>query len=42
MLSLELFNKAYWAQDALTVAKEGLAKTQAVVNQALAHEGESQ
>lgn len=30
VLSLEVFNKAYYAQDALTVAKTGLAKMQAV------------
>ncbi len=36
MLSLELFNQDYWKQDALEVAKLGLAKMQAVVRQALA------
>jgi len=36
MLSLELFNRDYWKQDALTVAKTGLAKTQAAVGKALA------
>jgi sugar phosphate isomerase/epimerase len=35
VLSLELFNKQYWEQDALTVAKAGLAKMQAAVAQAL-------
>ena len=34
MLSLELFNRSYWAQDALTVARTGLEKLQAVVAQA--------
>ncbi len=36
MLSLELFNPGYWKQDALTVAKLGLAKMKAVVQKALA------
>jgi sugar phosphate isomerase/epimerase len=36
MLSLELFNEVYWQQDALTVAKTGLAKMQALVEEALA------
>jgi hypothetical protein len=36
MLSLELFNRDYWKQDALTVAKTGLEKTQASVRKALA------
>jgi len=36
MLSLELFNREYWKQDALTVAKTGLAKTRAAVAGALA------
>ena len=36
MLSLELFNRDYWKQDALTVAKTGLEKTQAAVGKALA------
>lgn len=31
VLSLELFNKKYWAQDPLTVAKNGLAKMKEVV-----------
>lgn len=35
VLSLELFNKQYWEQDALTVAKTGLAKMNAAVAQAL-------
>lgn len=30
-LSLELFNRGYWQQDALTVLKTGLAKTRAAV-----------
>ncbi|MEJ0104132.1 MAG: TIM barrel protein [Bacteroidota bacterium] len=33
VLSLELFNKDYWAQDALTVAKTGLEKMKALVNE---------
>lgn len=33
VLSVELFNRDYWAQDALTVAKTALAKTRAVVEQ---------
>lgn len=36
VLSLELFNKKYWEQDALEVAKEGLAKMKAAVQKALA------
>lgn len=35
-LSLELFNASYWQQDALTVAKTGLEKTQAAVQKSLA------
>lgn len=35
-LSLELFNKEYWKQDALTVAKTGLEKMRAAVGQAFA------
>ena len=35
VLSLELFNPTYWKQDALTVAKTGLAKMKAAVNKAL-------
>jgi hypothetical protein len=31
ILSLEVFNKAYWKQDALVVAKTGLAKMKQVV-----------
>ena len=31
VLSLELFNKAYWQEDALTVAKTGLEKMKALV-----------
>ncbi|MBS0209653.1 MAG: sugar phosphate isomerase/epimerase [Planctomycetes bacterium] len=34
-LSLELFNKEYWAQDAATVVKTGLEKTRAAVRKAL-------
>jgi 2-keto-myo-inositol isomerase len=34
VLSVELFNRDYWQQDALTVAKTALAKTRAVVEQA--------
>ena len=34
-LSLELFNRDYWKQDALAVAKTGLEKTKAVVAQSL-------
>ena len=35
VLSLELFNKQYWEQDALTVAKTGLAKMNAAVAKAV-------
>lgn len=35
MLSLELFNRDYWKQDPLQVAKIGLAKMKAVVSKAL-------
>ena len=35
-LSLELFNRQYWKQDALTVAKNGLEKTRSAVQRALA------
>jgi sugar phosphate isomerase/epimerase len=35
VLSLELFNRDYWKQDALTVARTGLQKTRDVVRQAL-------
>jgi len=31
MLSLELFNRKYWSQDPLQVARTGLAKMKAVV-----------
>ncbi|HEY3856125.1 MAG TPA: sugar phosphate isomerase/epimerase family protein [Verrucomicrobiae bacterium] len=34
VLSIELFNRAYWSQDALTVAKTGLAKMKSVVSKA--------
>jgi sugar phosphate isomerase/epimerase len=33
VLSLELFNKSYWLQDALTVAKTGLQKMKALVDE---------
>ncbi|RJP18400.1 MAG: sugar phosphate isomerase/epimerase [Candidatus Omnitrophota bacterium] len=36
VLSLELFNRAYWQQDALDVAKTGLAKMKKSVEKALA------
>ncbi|OHB82387.1 MAG: xylose isomerase [Planctomycetes bacterium RBG_16_64_12] len=36
MLSLEVFNRDYWQQDALTVARTGLEKTRNVVRQSLA------
>lgn len=36
VLSLELFNQHYWKQDALTVAKTGLAKMELSVKKALA------
>ncbi|MHC4401060.1 MAG: sugar phosphate isomerase/epimerase family protein [Planctomycetota bacterium] len=36
MLSLEVFNRGYWEQDVLTVAKTGLEKTRAAVQKALA------
>jgi 2-keto-myo-inositol isomerase len=35
VLSLELFNRKYWSEDALTVAKLGLAKMKAVAENAL-------
>jgi sugar phosphate isomerase/epimerase len=35
VLSLELFNRKYWEQDALATAREGLAKMKAVVAKAL-------
>ena len=35
VLSLELFNREYWKQDPLTVAKTGLEKIKAVVGKAL-------
>jgi sugar phosphate isomerase/epimerase len=35
MLSLELFNREYWKQDALAVARTGLEKTRAVVRRSL-------
>ena len=36
VLSLELFNRDYWKQDALKVAKTGLEKMKASVKKALA------
>ena len=36
MLSLELFNRDYWKQDALTVARTGREKIQALVERAVA------
>jgi sugar phosphate isomerase/epimerase len=35
VLSLELFNRDYWKQDALTVAKTGLAKMKEQVAKAI-------
>lgn len=35
-LSLEVFNREYWKQDAMTVARNGLAKTRAVAEKAMA------
>lgn len=35
VLSLELFNRKYWGEDPLTVAKTGLAKMKAVVQKAI-------
>lgn len=35
MLSLEVFNRTYWGQDALSVAKTGLEKMKAAVRKAL-------
>ena len=35
MLSLELFNREYWKQDALTVARTGLEKTREAVRRSL-------
>jgi 2-keto-myo-inositol isomerase len=35
-LSLELFNRSYWEQDALTVARTGLEKMKAAVATAIA------
>jgi len=34
VLSLELFNRRYWAQDALAVSKTGLARMKAMVQSA--------
>jgi sugar phosphate isomerase/epimerase len=36
VLSLEVFNRTYWAQDPLEVAKTGLAKMKAVADKAMA------
>jgi len=36
VLSLEVFNRDYWSQDPLSVAKTGLAKLKAVAEKALA------
>ena len=36
MLSLELFNRTYWEQDALEVARTGLEKMKASVRKAMA------
>ena len=36
MLSLELFNREYWNQDALLVARTGLEKTREAVQKAFA------
>jgi 2-keto-myo-inositol isomerase len=33
VLSLELFNKTYWAQDAMLVASTGLQKIKSLVNE---------
>jgi sugar phosphate isomerase/epimerase len=38
-LSLELFNREYWKQDALTVARTGLEKMRAAVKRSLAAGG---
>ncbi len=35
ILSLELFNRSYWEQDTLKVAKTGLKKMKAVVKAAM-------
>ncbi|MCB0631669.1 MAG: sugar phosphate isomerase/epimerase, partial [Lewinella sp.] len=35
VLSLELFNRSYWEQDAMKVAKTGLKKMKEVVKEAL-------
>jgi sugar phosphate isomerase/epimerase len=37
VLSLELFNREYWKQDAFLVAKMGLEKMRAAVEKSLAH-----
>jgi sugar phosphate isomerase/epimerase len=36
MLSLVVFNREYWTQDALLVARTGLEKTREAVHKALA------
>jgi sugar phosphate isomerase/epimerase len=40
VLSLELFNSAYWERPPIEVAKAGLLRMQAAVAQALSHQGE--
>lgn len=37
VLSLELFNKTYWAQDALLVARTGLQKMKSLVNEIISN-----
>ena len=39
VLSLELFNKAYWSQDALLVASTGLQKMKSLVNEIMSGKG---
>ena len=39
VLSLELFNRSYWKQDPLLVARTGLEKTRAAVRSSLAASG---
>jgi sugar phosphate isomerase/epimerase len=34
-LSIELFNRSYWEEDPLHVAKTALVKTQAIIDRAL-------
>ncbi len=40
MLSVELFNRGYWKQDALVVARTGREKIQALVERAMARTGD--